>query len=259
MARYQVILAYDGTHYHGFQRQANKATVQAAVEAGLRHLGWRGRSILAAGRTDAGVHAFGQVIAFDLDWNSSPSELQAALNAHLPSDVVARSAHIVENGFHPRYNATGRQYRYQLFCRSERDPLRERYAWRVWPPVDFEVLKSVSQSILGKHDFAAFGTAPRASSNTVRVVTRADWYLEGSFTGVESLVFEIVGDAFLYRMVRRLVYLQVACAQGKTDETLIPGLLDQPPPHPVQGLAPPQGLILLRVYFPEETPGQPTL
>jgi len=254
MARYQVILAYDGTQYHGFQRQANKSTVQTVVESGLRELGWQGKSILAAGRTDTGVHASGQVIAFDLDWKSSPVELQAALNAHLPDDVVARSAQVVAEEFHPRFSAIGREYRYQVFCQRERDPLRERYAWRVWPAVDFEVLQGVSQTIRGSHDFAAFGTAPILGGHTVRVVTGAEWKRESSFTGVENLVFDIAADAFLYRMVRRLVYLQVACAQGRVEKTSLSRLLEQPPPHPVQGLAPPHGLILMRVCYAEDVP-----
>ena len=258
MARYQVILAYDGTQYHGFQRQANKLTIQAAVETWLHQLGWHGKSILAAGRTDAGVHAYGQVIAFDLDWKSSPVELQAALNAHLPVDVVARSAQVVADEFHPRFTAIGREYRYQVFCQPERDPLRERYAWRVWPAMDFEMLNRVSQSIQGCHDFAAFGTAPILGGHTVRVVTRAEWIQESSFTGVEGYAFEIAADAFLYRMVRRLVYLQVACAQGRAEETTLSILLEQPPTHPVQGLAPPHGLILRKVSYPEEMSVQPS-
>jgi tRNA pseudouridine38-40 synthase len=256
MAHYQVILAYDGTQYHGFQRQANKPTVQSVVENGLCKIGWQGQSILAAGRTDAGVHAYGQVIAFDLEWKSSPEQLQAALNAHLPADVVARSAQVVADEFHPRFSAIGREYRYQLFCQPERDPLRERFAWRVWPAVDIEMLNRLSEAIRGSHDFAAFGTAPIIGGHTVRVVTRAGWKRESGFAGVESLVFEIAADAFLYRMVRRLVNLQVFCALGKIEETYLFRLLEQPPSHPVQGLAPPHGLILWKVAYPQELPVQ---
>ncbi len=129
MARYQVILAYDGADFFGFQRQADgcgQRTVQGVVEQALRRIGWQGRAILFAGRTDVGVHASGQVIAFDLDWLHSTDALLAALNANLPADVAAQAAQLAADDFHPRYDARARCYRYRLFCQPRRDPLRER-------------------------------------------------------------------------------------------------------------------------------------
>ncbi len=250
MARYQVILAYDGTLFHGFQRQKRLPTVQASVEAALRQLGWNGRSILAAGRTDAGVHALGQVIAFDLEWEHSAEELQAALNARLPSSIVARQVGQVEDDFHPRYQAISRQYRYCIFCQPWRDPLRERYAWRVWPAVDVEVLRQLSTCLHGTHDFAAFGTAPEDRRGTIRRVFHADWRMGSNRQEAPDLIFEIVADAFLYRMVRRLVSIQVAIAQGRLAPERIQELLQTPAGKPVQGLAPPQGLMLVQVVYP---------
>lgn len=141
MERYQVILAYDGSHYKGFQRQANARSVQAVVENALRKVGWEGKSILAAGRTDTGVHALGQVIAFEMDWSRSSEELQTALNALLPSDVVARDVRQVCPSFHPRYDASWRKYFYRLYCQPVRQPLLEPYAWRVWPEVELSNLR----------------------------------------------------------------------------------------------------------------------
>jgi tRNA pseudouridine38-40 synthase len=251
MARYQVILAYDGTQFQGFQRQSQKATVQGAVEDALSQIGWTGRTILAAGRTDSGAHATGQVIAFDLEWQHTLQELQAALNAHLPRCVVARSVARVEDDFHPRYRATGRLYRYRIYCQPERDPFRERFAWRLWPALDVNVLQRVSQQLLGTHDFAAFGTPPKAGGTTVRTVSQAGWSLTSSWTGMPELAFEVVANAFLYRMVRRLVYIQVAVAQGNLDEALPAKLLESPPDRPIQGLAPAYGLTLVDVYYPQ--------
>ncbi len=145
MARYQVILAYDGTDFSGFQRQAKARTVQGVVEEALRRLNWRGRAILSAGRTDAGVHASGQAIVFDLDWNHTPEELMRALNTHLPGDVAVRAINQVSPRFQPRYQAISRRYCYHIFCDPVRDPLRERYAWRVWPPVDLSMLEQAAQ------------------------------------------------------------------------------------------------------------------
>jgi tRNA pseudouridine38-40 synthase len=250
MARYQVILAYDGTQFQGFQRQSQRPTVQGAVEEALRQIGWSGRTILASGRTDSGAHATGQVIAFDLEWAHPLQSLQAALNAHLPWCVVARSVALVEDDFHPRYSAAGRRYQYRIYCQPERDPFRERFAWRLWPPLDVDVLHRVSQQFLGTHDYVAFGTPPKPGGATVRTVTQVGWSLTGGWVGLPELLFEVVANAFLYRMVRRMVYIQVAVAQGRLDQDLPTRLLESPPPKPVQGLAPAYGLTLVEVYYP---------
>ena len=161
MERYQVILAYDGSHYKGFQRQANARSVQGVVEDALRKLGWQGKSILAAGRTDTGVHATGQVIAFELEWNHGSQDLQTALNALLPSDVVAREVRQVCPSFHPRYDASWRKYFYRIYCQPVRQPLLEPYAWRVWPAVELNALQEAARPLVGKHDFGAFGSPPQ--------------------------------------------------------------------------------------------------
>lgn len=148
IARYQMILAYDGAQFRGFQRQGKARTVQAVVEAALRQLGWTGRTILSAGRTDTGVHASGQVIACDLAWTHSPQELARALNAHLPEDVAVRSVRVADVAFHPRYDAVSRTYHYHLFSEPERTPLRERYAWRVWPPLNADILPVAASTLV---------------------------------------------------------------------------------------------------------------
>jgi len=250
MARYQVTLAYDGTLFAGFQRQGRRAapvrTVQGVVETALQQLGWQGRTILAAGRTDSGVHAAGQVVAFDLDWEHAPAALLAALNARLPDDVAARSVQLTRVDFHPRYDALSRCYRYSIICQAQRNPLQERYAWRVWPAVSLEDLQAAASPLPGRYDFGAFGTPPRGSGSTVRRVDRAVWRVEG-----ERLVFEIVADAFLYHMVRRLVYAQVKITQGKLPPNAIQDRLNGKLREMVQGLASPRGLVLASVTYKE--------
>lgn len=256
MVRYQVILAYDGTQFHGFQRQVNARTVQGVVEAALQQLNWQGGSVLAAGRTDSGVHAFGQVIAFDLDWPHTPVNLLHAINFYLPADVAVLSVQATSPDFHPRYDAISRRYRYNIYCHPVRNPLRERYAWRVWPAVELSVLQRAAGYLTGRHDFAAFGTSPRLGGHTIRTVLRAVWQEEGS-----NLVFDICADAFLYHMVRRLVCLQVAIGQGNLDIEVIPQHLDNRPgvfknnALSVKSLAPPQGLVLMEVRYLPETGG----
>jgi tRNA pseudouridine38-40 synthase len=263
MARYQVILAYDGTRYHGFQRQkqfAKKAgalTIQGVLEDALHQLGWQGSSILAAGRTDAGVHALGQVISFDLIWKHGIQDLQAALNANLPQDVVARYVKEVHTSFHPRYDALTRCYRYHIFCQELRHPLRERYAWRVWPPVDIDLMRQAALHLVGTYDFAAFGTPPQDGGTTIRTVHSADWFcIEPDrfdiSLDVPGLCFEIVANAFLFRMVRRLTKFLVVVGQGRLDVDEISHHLAAPPSSVVRGLAPANGLVLFEVTYPAE-------
>lgn len=243
MARYQFILAYDGTHFLGFQRSGGSRTVQAVIETALQTLGWQDRTILYAGRTDTGVHASGQVIAFDLDWEHTPEELGRALNANLPVDVAVRSAQVAAPDFHPRFQAARRTYQYRIYCQPERDPLQERFAWRVWPAVDEQRLHEAARLLPGTHDFAAFGTPPRAGGSTVRTVYQAGWQPQA-----QGLLFEISANAFLYHMVRRLVFWQVLAGQGRLDLKQLALAVEAAQPQ-TPGLAPPHGLSLAEVSF----------
>ena len=249
MARYQIILAYDGTGFLGSQRQASSRTVQSELEKALHELGWQGQTVYLAGRTDTGTHASGQVAAFDLDWKHGLQELQDALNAQLPRDMAVWEVKAAADNFHPRFDASSRCYRYRLFCASARDPLRERYAWRVWPAVTD--LAALAQIWPGRHDFAAFGTPPRSGGSTVRTVKSAGWQQHG-----DEWIFEIRADAFLYRMVRRLVYAQVAVGQARLSaKTLLQALDERPKVGPAArsqipaSLAPACGLTLVEVRY----------
>jgi tRNA pseudouridine38-40 synthase len=254
MERYQIILAYDGTHFQGFQRQGRARTVQAEVENALRHLGWQGRAILFAGRTDRGVHASGQVIAFDLEWAHSPETLGRALNAHLPDDVAVKAVMLAAPGFHPRFDARARCYHYRLYCQPERDPLRDRYAWRVWPAPQLHLLAQAASLLVGRHDFAAFGSPTRMGGSTVRQVLAARWHAQA-----DEFHFEVWANAFLYRMVRRMTWAQVAFAQGSMELARLSAALDHQSPLPA-GLAAPQGLTLVKVlYDGQEEAGQAVL
>lgn len=257
MARYKVTLAYDGTHFLGSQRQAKKRTVQGEFEKALRRLGWSGRSILMAGRTDTGVHATGQVAAFDLDWRHAEDDLVHALNAGLPADLAVRDAEAVAANFHPRFDARSRRYHYSLFSSPVRDPLRERFAWRAWPAVDGHALSKIGALFLGRHDFSAFGSPTSPNGTTERTVTGSVWCNTG-----DGWRYEVQADAFLYRMVRRLVFVQVAVAQGKFPAEAIAGSLagqaegpkrSGPPSRAGRGmpagLAPAHGLTLVEVTY----------
>lgn len=249
MARYQIIFSYDGTHFHGSQRQSATRTIQLELEKTLKKIGWQGKSILLAGRTDSGTHASGQVAAFDLPWKYGTDRLQAALNSHLPDDIAVRSVSIAADDFHPRFDARSRRYRYRLFCSEVRDPLRERYAWKVWPPVTG--MGSLAGILMGSHDFSLFGTPPKPGGNSVRNVMDATWHQMD-----DEWEFIIQADAFLYRMVRRLVFVQVAVGQGRLEKDVFRRALsdDQNVRNGIKrelpaGLAPAAGLNLEEVKY----------
>lgn len=245
MAHYKVILAYDGTEFLGFQRQSEGRTVQETVESALRTTGWTGSSITGAGRTDTGVHASGQVVGFEYEWSHSVEDLRDALNANLPQDVAVRSVERVGEDFHPRFSAIARCYQYRLFFDRYRNPLRERYAWRVWPPLAMDLLEDAAANLIGEHDFSAFGTAPQPGGHTMREILSASWNLEK-----ENIRFEILGNAFLYHMVRRLVSYQVEIGLERRTLDEVEILLNGDQVSMVQGLAPAKGLFLKEVRYP---------
>ena len=247
MARYKLILAYDGTAFAGSQRQAKHRTVQGELEKALCNLGWSGRTVILAGRTDTGVHASGQVAAFDLEWKHSLGSLLRALNAGLPVDIAASDIEAAGEEFHPRFDAISRSYCYRLYCGQVRDPLRERMAWRVWPSIKADSLSGLAKLFLGRHDFAAFGSAMHSEGSTIRKVILSEWKRLAS----DEWQFEIQADAFLYHMVRRLVFVQVAVGQGRCDKEAVVKALVRPQlkSEIPAGLAPAHGLTLVNVTY----------
>jgi tRNA pseudouridine38-40 synthase len=250
MARYKLTLAYDGSNFHGSQRQAKKRTVQGELEKALVELGWTGRSALLSGRTDTGVHATGQVASADLDWPHTDDDLLRALNASLPADMSVWSVRRVDERFHPRFDAISRTYHYRLFRQPVRDPIRERFAWRVSLPIAGDVLAAAVKPFIGTHDFRAFGSPTTPKGATVRTVMKAGWRQ----TDDDEWQFEVQANAFLYRMVRRMVFVQAAVAQGKASvEDIASSLANQDSVKPrgalPSGTAPACGLTLVEVEY----------
>ena len=244
-AAYKSIVAYDGTGFEGFQRQASgRRTVQGELEQALQNIGWQERSLRAAGRTDSGVHASGQVIAYQLVWKHPPEDLTAAINANLPYDVAVRKTSLAQDDFHPRYSAISRRYRYRLFIDKTRDPLRERYAWRIEAEPDMLRLKHAAEWIAGSKDFGAFGRPPKPDGSTVREIFEVVCNLQD-----DELQIEIEANAFLYHMVRRLVSALLAIGFGKMEIDELRAAVQDPNQTWSGGLAPPQGLCLSRVNY----------
>jgi tRNA pseudouridine38-40 synthase len=246
LERYQATLAYDGTAFAGFQAQRGFRTVEGDVQTALRLLGWQGKNLLSGGRTDAGVHAAGQVAAFDMDWPHPVETLQRALNANLPADISCRALRTAAGDFHPRYDAIRRCYRYRLLIAPWPDPLEERYALRVWPAPDEEAMTEAARALCGRRDFGIFGTAPRRGSHTVRTVFRAEWKRSG-----ERLDFWIEADAFLFRMVRTVAGTLLQIGGGRRAPEEMRDLLVAPPKGKPGPAAPARGLCLMRIDYPE--------
>lgn len=207
--RVRAVVAYDGTDYQGWQRQPNGPTVQAAIEEALVGVGQPGTTVLAAGRTDSGVHAEGQVIAFDVDWRHPLDALLRALNAELPRDVAIREVSRAGSNFHPRFDARSRHYRYAVYNWPVRFPLVRRTSLHVPQELDAEAMGEAASVLVGEHDFATFGQPPQGDV-TVRRVVRAEWSGDSPW-----LYFDVEANAFLYRMVRSLVGTLIQVGQGR--------------------------------------------
>ena len=250
MKRYAAILAYDGTEYQGFQRQPAPApTIQAAVEAALAVVTRQVITVIGAGRTDSGVHALGQVIAFDVDWNHSEGDLMSAINSQLPLDIAVQRLW-QQDDFHPRYDARWRQYAYRVATVKARNPLLNRRVWQlVGERLNLDVMREAAAKCLGEHDFAAFGTPPQqGSSNTVRQLFQSRWEMEPKTYGA-AYTYRIRGTAFLYHMVRRIVGTMVQVGLGKLTLPGFEEILRSCDIERAKVLAPPQGLALEAVGY----------
>jgi tRNA pseudouridine38-40 synthase len=214
LARFRATIHYDGTAFRGWQLQPEERTVQREVESALSRLLSAERRVLAAGRTDSGVHAVGQEISFEAPNTWSPGDLHRGLNALLPDDVWIERLDRTEPGFHPRYSAVGRRYEYLASDRPEgRSPILSGRVWSLGArlALDAEKLTEISGSILGQHSFASFSKSGQPERGTLCTLESAGW--ERSLTGL--LHFTVVGDRFLHRMVRYLVATIIEVAAGR--------------------------------------------
>jgi tRNA pseudouridine38-40 synthase len=239
--RFRARVEYDGTDFFGFQAQPGVRTVQGELEAALARLsnGER-RPVDGAGRTDAGVHAAGQVIAFTYAGRLAAAELGRALDAHLPPDVAIRDVRPAPAGFHPRYAARYREYRYSVW-NGPRSPLRERQALGVRVPLDTAAMARAGSVLVGRHDFSAFGAADRSPVRTVHSVRVRR---NGSLVTID-----VRADAFLRGMVRRIVAVLLEAGRGKMDETAVREALAARRPALDGATAPAKGLCLRSVVL----------
>ncbi len=244
MRTFKLAIAYDGTRYHGWQRQKGQTTVQEVMEEGLAKIFGEPLSITASGRTDAGVHALGQVVSFSSGGRIPLQNIVAAARGVLPDDIAVLSAHLAPEGFNARFDALGKRYIYRIVQSGKQDPFRVNYTWLLGEKLDIAKMQSAAQYIIGTHDFSSFQASGSTPTQPERTVSEALWeHVE------DELVFSVAGNGFLYHMVRNLVGSLVEVGNGQRSPEDFCELLAARDRRLAGKTAPAAGLYLKEVYY----------
>lgn len=251
----QLVISYDGTDFGGWQRQKNARSIQEEIEKALEKMHGHPVRLTGAGRTDAGVHAAGQVAGFFTDIASIPADkFMLALNKLLPRDIRIISAGEAARDFHARFDASLRKYRYFIRCGGGQDAFVQRYAWCIPHQPSIGKLNAMASVIAGEHDFSAFASAKDISVSKSRFVRDSSFWFEGG-----RLVYQVSANAFLWRMVRSLVGTMVFFEQKAATESeagdLMRGILESGDRKKAGPTAPPYGLFLWNVEYGQRTHG----
>ena len=246
MRTVRLTLAYDGTGFRGWAQQRDPAirTVEGVLSAEIARVLRSMPQLSVAGRTDAGVHARGQVASFPTDTRMAPARIQAFLNRRLAPEVVVLAAAVVPQGFDARFSATARVYRYVVRTDEVPDPFTGRFEWHRPGTLSLQDMRAGARHLVGRHDFASFCRRPSGDRSTVRELRRATIRRDEG-----RVVFMFRADAFLHQMVRSLVGTLVAVGEGRMDPGAIPGALAAHDRAAVGPLAPARGLTLERVIY----------
>ncbi len=238
-------LEYDGTDFAGFQLQApGWRTVQGELETVIQKLSGQFSRVHGAGRTDAGVHALGQIAHFESEWGIPLSHMARTLNNALPDDLVVKTAAVAEPGFHSRFSATSRTYRYVILNREAPSALLGRFAFYLRASLDIEAMRAASQYLIGSHDFAAFGKASAPGHSTVRYMKRFDirpWK--------DCVLITVQGNAFLRQQVRAFVGTLLEVGRGRLSVEEVALIRDSRDRGKCPPIAPAKGLCLVRVDY----------
>ena len=241
--RYRLIIQYDGSLFFGWQLQPNKKTIQGEIEKAIQKIisSEHRIPIYGSGRTDTGVHANGQVAHMDINTHLNPEELLHALNGNLTNDIRIVSVELSHLDFQSRFDAIKREYRYQ--CYTGDSLLFRNQSWTISNPDNF-YLKKLAKMIEGEHDFLSFCKYRKDVKNTKCNIYKSEWNFEG-----KMVIFNIIGNRFLHHMVRYIVGTMIAITEGKLSIEEFKILLEKPKKDVKVFRAPPQGLILEKVYY----------
>ena len=248
MPTIKVVLEYDGSRYAGWQRQPDQPTIQAAVETAVCQLTQETVSVIGAGRTDAGVHAVGQVASFHIQRQWTPREWIRGLNARLPQDIAARSVTIVSDNFHARYAAIGKLYEYRILNRGERPALDRTYLWHVHKRLDEAAMERAAGYLVGSHDFSSFEGTLTDNEDPVCNLQQLSLKRYGDLMTIHAYA-----DRFLKHMVRAIVGTLVEVGHGKRAPEALRTILTAKDRTAAGRTAPPQGLFLLRVDYDDNS------
>jgi tRNA pseudouridine38-40 synthase len=245
MRTIKLVVQYDGSEFVGWQRQGKGVSVQGLIEQALTAIDGGAVTLHGAGRTDAGVHALGQVATARLTSPIEDWQLLRALNAHLPKAIRVTDVTTVPDDFHARFSATGKSYEYRIWNGRTMPPFIRQYAWHVIETLDLQLMQQAAEAIPGEHDFAAFRSARSLNHTTVREITSAGWRRGDEHT----LIFEIAGKGFLRYMVRSLVGTLVEVGRGQRPAADMARLLAAPDRTQAGRTAPARGLFLMKVEY----------
>jgi tRNA pseudouridine38-40 synthase len=246
---FYAILEYDGGQFAGWQRQPGMRTVQSVFEAALERIAGSAVGCTAAGRTDAGVHALGQVVSFQLPRPWRAEELTRALRALTPEDMWVVRAGTASEGFHARRDARSRRYRYVIGCdEAAASPFRQRFEWALGKPLEPHTLDAAARPLVGSHDFRAFAAVGQPKQHYRCTVIECAWTPRPD---VDGFIFTVEADRFLHRMVRFLVGTMVDAARGRRPAADVSRLLAGTDNREASPPAPPHGLFLTHVRYPE--------
>ncbi len=240
----RITIEYDGSNYFGWQLQAGQDSIQARLEDALGRIFSTPVRVRGSGRTDAGVHARGQVAAFTLPRPFDLGELRRALNALLPPDIVVLAAAEAADDFDPRRHARSRVYQYRVLNRAIRSAFEYRYSWQVREPLDLDAMNQAARLFVGEHDFAAFRTMGTEVRSTVRRVLVSEWSREG-----KHFTYTVEASSFLRHMVRTMVAAMVDAGRGRNPPGRISELLESRERAGAPAPAPPAGLFLVEVRY----------
>ena len=263
VATYRIDLGYDGNGFIGSQRQPGVRTVQGELEAALARLCGRPVLVVLAGRTDRGVHAVGQVASARLAWARGVDALEGGLRALVPPDMAIYSVRQVAAGFHARFDAQEREYRYRIWNGMTPPILLRRFAWHVRAPLDVDAMIAAARSLVGTHDFSTFASGgrgiPGTAAECVRTIMKARWRtLPEEFEpqrGGAVYELQVVADGFLPQMVRNVVGAQVMIGRGMQPPGWLEWVREQRDRRLLGAPAPPDGLVLWRVAYVGDTQG----
>ena len=246
-------IAYDGTNYHGFQRQLpiTKATlaIQNVLEDKLQKIFNNKIELAAAGRTDAGVHALGQVVSFNTSGTIPVEKIPIAISSLLPSDIVVLEAWETSTDFNARHSAKSKIYIYRILTGKVSNPFVSRYAWHIRYPLDIEAMRTALSLLVGRYDFSAFRAAGGAPMSPVRTIFNASIELNTNFYNVTTMTIKIHANGFLYHMARNIVGSLVAVGRGRFSVEDFKGIFEGCDRNKAAPTAPPHGLCLYEVFY----------